>query len=128
MKQINKILVVFNPFAENNVELEHALKLASITQAKIDLIAFRHRSEYQVLSRLNLEFDVKGRIANETLQLLEQRVKLYQQADNISLRVEWCDSVAESTIQLVNSDNYDLLIKSPNQNSILKNMITPPTD
>ena len=129
MKNLSKILVVLNPFDDTNIEVDHALKIASQNKASIELVAFRHHSEHEILQRLNLEHDVKGRLATETLEKINKKISpLKEQGVDISARVEWCEHVALAIIEMIKTENYDLLIKAPNPTSVLKNIVTTPTD
>ncbi len=129
METIKRILVILNPDDELHIEIDHALKIASQTKARIDVVAFRHHSELALLKNTEYSEQLKGNLEAISMASVSERIStIKNKGVNISAHVEWCDHMAISAIDYVKEQAVDLLIKAPNKVSTLNHLVTTPTD
>jgi universal stress protein E len=129
MNNLKKIAVILNPHDERNIEVERALLLAENNGVKVDLIALLHHAEYKLIERIRSEVNFKSKIESSTLEKINAKIEpLRARGIDISARVEWCDHISVATYDLLVREKYDLLIKSPHTSSVLKKIVSTPTD
>ncbi|TQV85951.1 universal stress protein [Aliikangiella coralliicola] len=129
MKNFERILVILDPKHEKHIEIDKAIEIASRSRASVDVVIFQHSSELPRLKTSGqideLKQTIETALSERVVEVLNQ---LKTDHINVSVRVEWCEHMAVTAIDLVKKYHYDLLVKTPNRVSPLGRLVSRPTD
>ncbi|WP_025820363.1 universal stress protein UspE [Shewanella marina] len=131
MREYQKLLVVADPTAQQQVALTRAIELASINRAEITVFLSIFDFSYEMTSILSSHEreTMRQGVVDQRLAWVNDLIKQHSDSNvSMTAKVIWHNRPYESIIEEAIAGNYDLVVKATHEHDKLKSVIFTPTD
>jgi universal stress protein E len=129
MFNCSRILVVFNPYHDDQPAFDRACFLAQKMQASILLVSCIYDETYDMTNFLTTEqrVDMKSALLNGQKKAMEAYISKCETAD-IEVKAVWHKSLYRGVIDVASHEHCDLIVKSCKQHKKLAHKLFTPND
>jgi universal stress protein E len=132
MRKFKNILVIIEANSEKQLALQRALEIANFSSdTKITAFLVIYDFSYDLTLLLSKEEQDKMRdsIIQKNSEWLNDKVLKFKSTyPNIESKILWQRNCAEAILNEITSNDYDLVIKSPEEHGFLNSMLFTPLD